>query len=514
MDVDRPLVSDPAGPPDGVEELAATEREADVGGEVGQEVELAGGQHDGPPRHVHLTPGGVDGDGSHLEHRRVGGVATGSGAAQDSPDSSDQLARREGLGDVVVGTELETQHTVDLVVACAEHEDRHGWSAVPAGADQAAADVEAVELARQADVEHHDDRAFPFDEREPGAPVGSLEDPEPVPLEVEPDQVGDVGVVLDDDDRPRRRAHARAWHGSPWSSGHWRTREHPVVVPSSRIRAMPAYLETILDAHRRQAAEDRRDRDELVDAALRATAAQRPGRGFEAALAQGAARDGVAVIAEVKRRSPSRGNLAPDLDPAAAARAYAAGGAACLSVLTDQAFFGAQPGDLPSARGATDLPVLRKDFTVSEADVCDARLLGADAVLLIVAALSDEELAACSELARRLDLDALVEVHSAVELSRAQAVGATLIGVNQRDLATFAVDRRLAASLADRMGDDVVAVAESGIRGADDVAELVAAGYHGVLVGESLVVAGDRSGAVASLVAAGHRQRTATSEHR
>ncbi|MGC8462994.1 MAG: indole-3-glycerol phosphate synthase TrpC [Acidimicrobiales bacterium] len=276
---------------------------------------------------------------------------------------------------------------------------------------------------------------------------------------------------------------------------------------------MPAYLETILDAHRRQAAEDRRDRDELVDAALR-VAAQRPGRGFRAALAQGAARDGVAVIAEVKRRSPSRGDLAPDLEPAAVARAYAAGGAACLSVLTDQAFFGAQPGDLPAARGATDLPVLRKDFTVSEADVCDARLLGADAVLLIVAALSDEELATCSELARRLDLDALVEVHSAVELSRAQAVGATLVGVNQRDLATFAVDRHLAASLADRMGDDVVAVAESGIRGADDVADLVAVGYHGVLVGESLVVAGDRSGAVASLVAAGHRQRTATSEHR
>lgn len=272
---------------------------------------------------------------------------------------------------------------------------------------------------------------------------------------------------------------------------------------------MPAYLETILDAHRRHAAEDRRDRDELVEAAARATADQHARRGFRAALAAGAARDGVAVIAEVKRRSPSRGDLDVDLDPAAVAQAYAAGGAACLSVLTDEAFFGARPGDLAAARSAAALPVLRKDFTVCEADVCDARLLGADAVLLIVAALSDEELVACSELARRFELDALVEVHTGAELDRALAAGATLVGVNQRDLATFAVDHRLAASLAERMGGDVVAVAESGIRGPDDVAELAAAGYLGVLVGESLIVAGDRTRAVASLVAAGRARGTA-----
>lgn len=272
---------------------------------------------------------------------------------------------------------------------------------------------------------------------------------------------------------------------------------------------MPAYLETILDAHRRHAADDRRDRDELVEAAVRATAEQRPRRGFRAALAAGAARDGIAVIAEVKRRSPSRGDLDVDLEPAAVAQAYAAGGAACLSVLTDETFFGARPGDLATARGAAGLPVLRKDFTVCEADVCDARLLGADAVLLIVAALSDDELAACSELARRLELDALVEVHSGGELDRALAAGATLVGVNQRDLATFAVDRQLAVALADRLGGDVVAVAESGVRGPDDVAELAAAGYHGVLVGESLVVAGDRTRAVASLVAAGRSRGVA-----
>ncbi len=280
---------------------------------------------------------------------------------------------------------------------------------------------------------------------------------------------------------------------------------------------MPAYLETILDAHRRHAAEDRRDLDELVETADRATAGRRPGRGFRAALAAGSARDGVAVIAEVKRRSPSRGDLDVGLDPAAVARAYAAGGAACLSVLTDEAFFGARPGDLAAARAATDLPVLRKDFTVCEADVCDARLLGADAVLLIVAALGDEELVALSALTRRFELDALVEVHSDAELARALAAGADLVGVNQRDLATFDVDRRLAASLAERMGDGVVAVAESGIRGPDDVAELAAAGYHGVLVGESLVVAGDRARAVASLVAAGRARGAsvvAAEEHR
>ena len=159
--------------------------------------------------------------------------------------------------------------------------------------------------------------------------------------------------------------------------------------------------------------------------------ARRPGRGFARALQP----DGLSVIAEIKRRSPSKGALAPeDLDPALLAKAYEQGGAACLSVLTDADSFGGSSDDLARARAAVDVPVLRKDFTVGERDVCDARLMGADAVLLIAAVLSDEELARFHDLTAELGLDALVEVHDEPELERALAVGATLVGVNQRDL--------------------------------------------------------------------------------
>ena len=155
----------------------------------------------------------------------------------------------------------------------------------------------------------------------------------------------------------------------------------------------------------------------------------------------------LAVIAEVKRRSPSKGPLDAGLDPAAVAADYEAGGAACVSVLTDEEFFGGSPADLAAARSACGLPVLRKDFTVSRADVCDARLMGADAVLLIVAALSDDELSSFLGLAQELSLDALVEVHDEAELERALDAGAELVGVNQRDLTTFAVDPERAARL-------------------------------------------------------------------
>ncbi len=211
------------------------------------------------------------------------------------------------------------------------------------------------------------------------------------------------------------------------------------------------------------------------------------------------AADGLAVVAEVKRRSPSKGDLAGDLDPAVLARAYRAGGASCLSVLTDVEFFGARPGDLAAAREASGLPVLRKDFTVSTLDVVDARLLGADAVLLIAAALDDRELADFTDLARQLGLDVLVEIHDQAELDRAVAVGADLIGVNQRDLFTFEVDTQRAVRLASAMPPGVVTVAESGVRDAHDAAALRRAGYHAVLVGESLVTAGDPTAAVAAL---------------
>jgi indole-3-glycerol phosphate synthase len=255
---------------------------------------------------------------------------------------------------------------------------------------------------------------------------------------------------------------------------------------------MATYLDRILAEHRAAAAEDGRPLEPLLDEAR----AMPPTRGFRAALA-GA--DGLAVIAEVKRRSPSAGPLRPELDPAALARAYAAGGATCLSVLTDASSFGGSVADLTTARAAGARPVLRKDFTVSERDVVDTRRMGADAVLLIAAALDDAELAAFAALAADLGLDALVEVHDEAELARALAVGATLVGVNQRDLVTFAVDTGRAVRVAPAMPAGVVRVAESGVRDRDDAARLAEAGYHAVLVGESLVRADDPAEAVAQL---------------
>jgi indole-3-glycerol phosphate synthase len=247
-------------------------------------------------------------------------------------------------------------------------------------------------------------------------------------------------------------------------------------------------LDEIVAAHRRAAAEDERDLDQLLDAA---GAAPEPPRDFRAALAA----PGLSVIAEVKRRSPSKGDLAPDLDPALLAKSYAEGGAAALSVLTDGAYFGGSPDDLAAARAACDLPVLRKDFTVDARDVVDARLMGADAVLLIVAALTDAELTRFRALAADLGLAALVEVHDEAELDRAVAAGADLIGVNQRDLRTFAVDRTLAARLVARVPAGVVTVAESGVRTSGDIPP----GVDAVLVGETLVTSSDPTAAIREL---------------
>jgi indole-3-glycerol phosphate synthase len=255
---------------------------------------------------------------------------------------------------------------------------------------------------------------------------------------------------------------------------------------------MPTYLADILASHRARAAADDRSLSDLVE---RAAGAPAP-RDFAAALRGG----GLACIAEIKRRSPSKGDLDPGLQPDLVAKDYVAGGAACLSVLTDADYFGGSPADLTSARQASGLPVLRKDFTVQEADVVDARLMGADAVLLIVAALDDDELRRCVARAGELGLAALVEVHDEAELERALAVGAEVVGVNRRDLRTFEVDHERAAALAGRIPPDVVAVAESGVRGADDARRLAAAGYDAILVGETLVRAGDRAGQLRRLV--------------
>jgi indole-3-glycerol phosphate synthase len=181
------------------------------------------------------------------------------------------------------------------------------------------------------------------------------------------------------------------------------------------------------------------------------------------------------------------------------ARAYASGSASCLSVLTDDVSFGGSVNDLREARTATSMPVLRKDFTVSELDVCDARIMGADCVLLIAAALSQPELLAFHQLAVEIGLDVLVETHDESEVERALLVGATTIGVNQRDLVTFQVDHERAVRMAAEIPNGVVKIAESGVRDADDAQSLRNAGYDAVLVGESLVVSTDPAKAIASL---------------
>jgi indole-3-glycerol phosphate synthase len=255
---------------------------------------------------------------------------------------------------------------------------------------------------------------------------------------------------------------------------------------------METVLDRIVAAHRRAAAADSRDLDALLTKAESCA----PPRPFAEALR----RVGMSLIAEIKRRSPSKGDLAADLDPATVAQAYDAGGASCLSVLTDEEFFGGAPGDLRAARAACGLPVLRKDFTVDRRDVADARIMGADAVLLIVAALDDEELVGHLDLARSLRMTALVEVHDGDELGRALHAGADVVGVNQRDLHTFEVDRERAWTLAAAIPSDVIRVAESGIASADDVARLADAGYDAILVGESVVTAADPAGAIRLLL--------------
>jgi indole-3-glycerol phosphate synthase len=224
-----------------------------------------------------------------------------------------------------------------------------------------------------------------------------------------------------------------------------------------------------------------------------------PARGFRASLQALSANGEIAVIAEIKRRSPSKGDLAPGLDAAELAQRYERGGAACLSVLTDVDFFGGSIEDLKVARTACSLPILRKDFTVSARDVCDARIMGADCVLLIAAALDQLELESFLKLAHAIGFDALVEIHDEAELDRAVAAGADLIGVNQRDLVTFAVDTERAVRMAPQMPPGVIRVAESGITGPADAAELAEAGYHAVLVGEHLVTSGDPERGVVAL---------------
>ncbi len=226
-----------------------------------------------------------------------------------------------------------------------------------------------------------------------------------------------------------------------------------------------------------------------------------PTRDFAAALRRSDGR--VALVGELKRRSPSKGELAPELDPGLTAKAYEAGGAAALSVLTDGHYFGGMVSDLQVAHDSTALPCLRKDFTIDEVQVYEARAIGADAILLIVAAIPDDVLLAdLHALALDLGMGVLVEAHDAGEVERAIGVGARVVGINSRDLATFTEDLGVATELSALVPPDVVAVAESAIRSVDDARRVAEAGFDAILVGEALVRAEDPTALVRELSAA------------
>jgi indole-3-glycerol phosphate synthase len=252
---------------------------------------------------------------------------------------------------------------------------------------------------------------------------------------------------------------------------------------------MATYLDEILHHHRARAAADERDWHERV------AMVRHPVPSMFAALSERGSGN-VKLIAEVKRRSPSKGWLHEGLDVAQYARAYADGGASAISVLTDTAHFAGSLDDLATVKNSVQLPLLRKDFTVSANDVLDAADAGASAILLIVAALSDEELREFILVAHDAGLDAIVEVHDLDEAQRALECAARIIGVNQRDLHTFDVDHDHAAKVIASLPDSIVSICESGLSSPEDVARAADVGFDAVLVGEALVTAHDVSDTV------------------
>jgi len=260
---------------------------------------------------------------------------------------------------------------------------------------------------------------------------------------------------------------------------------------------------TILDeilAHKREELAGAREALAAEELARRASEVKEAPRGFRAALAAGPR---PRVIAEIKRRSPSRGEIRPDFEPVGCARAYAEAGAAAISVLTDERYFGGRLDYLEKVRRAVALPLLRKDFVVDAYQIDEARLWGADAVLLIVAAFAGDaggdELAGLRRHAAERGLDALIEVHDAAELELALAAGADLVGINNRDLRSFEVDLGVTERLAQRVPEGVVLVAESGIFTPRDVARLETAGADAFLVGEALMREADIAAALRRL---------------
>ncbi len=259
----------------------------------------------------------------------------------------------------------------------------------------------------------------------------------------------------------------------------------------------PDILKRILD-HKQQEIRDRQTSVSAADIRQQATA-QPPGRGFYAAIHSRTETGKAAVIAEMKKASPSKGILRESFDPAAVARSYAAAGATCLSVLTDTAFFQGSDADLQAARTACDLPVLRKDFIIDPYQVYETRALGADCLLLIVAALNDTQLQELAWLAIDLGLDVLVEVHDREELERGLMLRTPLIGINNRDLRTFQTDIQTTLRLLPDMFHDRTVITESGIHTREDIALLRRHGVNAYLVGEAFMSADDPGARLAEL---------------
>jgi indole-3-glycerol phosphate synthase len=269
------------------------------------------------------------------------------------------------------------------------------------------------------------------------------------------------------------------------------------ILSGAQPGATGTILDTIVTHKRKEVAEQQQIRS--LSAVRKEVDVAPPPRDFAGALRA----PGISLIAEVKRASPSAGALRPDLDPGVLATTYADHGAAAISILTDARFFAGSLDDLRAVRASMPLPVLRKDFILDPYQVYEARAAGADAVLLIVSILSDEDLYALQALANSLGMTALVEVHNRTELDRALAIAPAVVGINNRNLRTFEVDLATTETLCKRIPEEVVLVAESGIKTSNDVRRLRRIGVDGMLVGTALVKAPDTAAAVRSLVDAG-----------
>ncbi len=245
-----------------------------------------------------------------------------------------------------------------------------------------------------------------------------------------------------------------------------------------------------------QSADERADiADRRFDSLVAAAATAEPLRSFASAISA----PGLSVIAEIKRRSPSAGDIDPDLDPVSVAMRYEEGGADAISVLTEPHFFGGSLDDMTAVREAVSVPVLRKDFTRSASQIWEARSAGADAVLLIVAALSETKLRELVTVANDVGIDVIVEAHSVSEVAGAADSGAGIIGVNNRDLRTFVTDLSVAEEAAAFLPDDVVTIGESGVSDVEGAERMASAGYDAILVGEALVRSDDPAALVAAL---------------